>query len=174
MKKPTKLDDWKFGLKAVKYTDPATGETRYGIPETYSAQAKAAFKRNLVLIKDEVYPSVVELPFAEVEELSGTYDPDSPVEKYRNRIQREHDKRAKAVRADGKLHAGHMFSIGVADGGADYVVTKVHKTNCDIEWRGFWDDRYTDHHFGWGGRFPINEIMRYVDRARALANLMKG
>lgn len=67
------------------------------------------------------------------------------------------------------VHKGAIFSIGVADGGASYEVVKVNKTTCDVEWRGYHNlDRYTDHHFGWGGRFPIADVERYVGRKRDL------
>ena len=61
-----------------------------------------------------------------------------------------------------KLQVHHQFSIGVADGSANYVVVKVNKKTCDVEWRGWCADRYYDHHFGSGGRFPIDEVSRYV------------
>ena len=69
------------------------------------------------------------------------------------------------------VQVGKMFSIGVGDGQADYVVTKVMRSNCQVEWRGFSMDRWTDHHFGWGGSFPIKDIARYVGQAEAMAKL---
>lgn len=67
------------------------------------------------------------------------------------------------------VHKGALFCIGVADGSACYEVVKVNKTTCDVEWRGYHNqDRYTDHHFGWGGRFSISEVERHVGRRRGL------
>lgn len=62
-----------------------------------------------------------------------------------------------------KLQPGHHFSVSVADGHASYLVTRVMRSQCHIEWRGWGnEDRYTDHHFGFGGKFPAAEIARYV------------
>jgi len=58
------------------------------------------------------------------------------------------------------LVVGKLFSIGVADGKAWYLVTKVNKKTCHIEWRGFCSDRYFDRHFGYGGKFDIKEVSR--------------
>lgn len=66
-----------------------------------------------------------------------------------------------------KLQVGHVFSVPVADGGAWYLVTKVLRSACSIEWRGWFnEDRYTDHHFGFGGKFGVAEIERYVKPGR--------
>ena len=87
---------------------------------------------------------------------------------------REAFKKAQEIDAalpDG-VHVGSLFSIGVADGAAWYVVTKVSKKTCEVEWRGFGGgDRYTDHHFRWGGKFPVADVARYVGRTRGLAKM---
>jgi hypothetical protein len=70
---------------------------------------------------------------------------------------------------------GSLFSIGVADGSAWYVVTKVNKKTCDVEWRGFCMDRWTDHYFGWGRkRVPIEDVKPYVHRYNGLSKLFGG
>lgn len=62
-----------------------------------------------------------------------------------------------------ELQAGHIFSVPSGDGIVFYLVTRVLRTACSIEWRGWRnEDRYTDHHFGFGGKFPVSEITRYV------------
>jgi len=53
---------------------------------------------------------------------------------------------------------GKMFSVGVADGHAYYVVVKENKKTVKIEWRGFCIDRYTDQILGFGGLFPKDRI----------------
>lgn len=72
------------------------------------------------------------------------------------------DIREEELPDDGKLHVHHQFSIGVADGSANYVVTKVMRKNCVIDWRAWCPDRWTDHHFGYGGQFRIDDIERYI------------
>lgn len=55
---------------------------------------------------------------------------------------------------------GKLFSVGVADGSAWYVVTKVGKSTAKVEWRGFCPDRYTDQVIGIGGSFPLATLKR--------------
>jgi hypothetical protein len=55
---------------------------------------------------------------------------------------------------------GKLFSVGVADGSAWYVVTKVGKTTAKVEWRGFCSDRYSDQVIGMGGTFPLTTLKR--------------
>jgi hypothetical protein len=55
---------------------------------------------------------------------------------------------------------GKLFSVGVGDGSAWYVVTKVGKTTAKVEWRGFCPDRYTDQVIGIGGSFPMATLRR--------------
>jgi hypothetical protein len=73
------------------------------------------------------------------------------------------------------LHVGALFGIGVADGTAWYVVTKVNKKTCDVEWRGFCPDHYYDRHLG-GGRkgCPLSDIEPIVRRGRTLNELFGG
>jgi hypothetical protein len=65
------------------------------------------------------------------------------------------------------VHVGSLFSVGVGDGAAYYVVSKVGKRNCTVEWRGFCPDRYTAPVIGWGGSFPLHSIEPYVRRAKS-------
>ena len=149
------------------------GETRFGIADMYSPEGKKAIKSGQCLVEDAVTPqrylvpeeNIVEIPF-------GDYGKGDIVPGY-GRICNEYDqyvydqwkqhKEAEALcPTDGKLYPGMQFQVGVADGAAHYVVVKVMRTNCEVEWRGFCPDRYRDHHFQYGGRFPINEIKRYV------------
>lgn len=65
------------------------------------------------------------------------------------------------------VQVGSLFSIGVGDGSAYYVVTKVNKKTCRVEWRGFCPDRYTAPILGWGGTVQISQIEGYVRRAKA-------
>lgn len=80
----------------------------------------------------------------------------------------------KAEEIDSKVEGvqvGALFTLPVGDGSAWYVVTKVFKKNCEVEWRGFGPDRYVDHHFGYGGRFSIEEVGRHVGWRKGLKEL---
>jgi hypothetical protein len=61
------------------------------------------------------------------------------------------------------LAVGKMFSVCVADGRAYYVVIKVNKKTCRVEWQGFGLDRYVDQVLGYGGTFPKHVIERQID-----------
>lgn len=65
-----------------------------------------------------------------------------------------------------------LFSIGVADGSATYIVTKVTGTKCDVEWRGFDNgDRYTDHFFGYGKKgVSKKDVQAYIGREEGMAD----
>lgn len=70
------------------------------------------------------------------------------------------------------LQVNDQFSIGVADGSADYVVTRIARSTCDVEWFGANNpDRYLDHHYGWGGTFRIYDVSRYVGRLSGVSEL---
>lgn len=82
-----------------------------------------------------------------------------------------HEIRAERNKDDG-VQVNDMFSIGVADGSAEYVVTAVNGNRCTVEWRGFWNaDAYTDHHFGWGRKSSLADVARYVDMKRGMAKI---
>jgi hypothetical protein len=62
------------------------------------------------------------------------------------------------------IAVGKLITIGVADGMAAYVVTKVTKSTVTVGWRGFCPDRYTDQVLGAGGSFPRRSIEPLVRR----------
>ena len=66
---------------------------------------------------------------------------------------------AKKVRG---VAPGALFSVGVADGVAHYVVVHVKKTTCEIAWRGFAPDRYHGDVFGMGGTFRIKDVAKFI------------
>lgn len=163
----------------VKFVHPKTGKLVYGIYQKWDEEAKAAIARGNCIVADAITPECYEVPQSIIQDIPmrhggkpemvegwacwGEYD------KYLRQQYSEAQKISDAL-PDG-VHVGALFNIGVADGYAWYVVTKVNKQTCRVEWRGFGADRYTDHHFGWGGTFPIRDIARYVQRVRAAARL---
>jgi len=158
-KTPNKIDLKKLDLYRVKFE--WNGETVYGLVDLYDRDSDEYAERGLVLVDHCVLRTRYALPPSKLTPMKCSFEPDDEFDQYVEQQAKEAQELHKSLPKD-KLCVGHMFSIGVGDGYASYVVTKVFKKNCDIEWRGFCVDRWTDHHFGWGGRFPIDEIMRYV------------
>ena len=156
-------------------------QTRYGIIDQYSPEAKELAKKNGVLIACAVGPQCFSIPESDVTDLDdkdcGHWDEQADifwgggeVSDFIALCQLAANIREKQLEGE-KLQVGHQFSIGVADGAAHYVVVKVMQKNCDLEWRGWCPDRYRDHHFGWGGRFPIADVQRYVTFGNGLGRL---
>ena len=150
----------------VKFTQD-DGTVVYGIADNYS---DIPVKQGFLLINDAVFPVFYEVPENRVQDIDmGTppfYDwhtnewsGGSELDQF---VFAEWDKQKEISDKIDGVKIGKLFSVGVADGYAYYVVTKVNKKTCDISWRGFSLDRYTDRHFGWGGRFNIEEIERFV------------
>ena len=64
------------------------------------------------------------------------------------------------------MRPGKLFSVGVGDGCAFYVVTRVTKKTATVEWRGYHMDRWYDQVLGGGGTFPIDciePLVRWAD-----------
>jgi hypothetical protein len=131
----------------------ATGQKRYGVAQHYNKEAEKAFKQGFLLVSDAVLPVADRVALSVVRrlptEFGGEYD------KYIDAAHKEAVQTSEAVKQFGP---GKLFSVGVADGSAWYVVTKVTKTTATVEWRGFCPDRYTDQVLGWGGSFPRRSI----------------
>ena len=145
------------------------GKTLYGIVETYSDEAKAAAKKGNLIINDAVLPVYYEVKDdKDVVDIDSEYP--SEVDKYVDNALREAIDLSNSLEG---VKVGKLFSIGVGDGYAWYIITidfsqnwycinKVNRKTCVVEWRGFCADRWHDHHFQGGGTFPISEIERYV------------
>jgi hypothetical protein len=147
------------------------GKTIYGVVDSYSDDAKKYAKEGKVLVSDAISPRSYVVLDSQLTDI-GIED-----REYNDHLLAEFI-RAKAVSAsnpdDGVLRVGDFFGVPVADGKAWYVVTKVNKTTCMVEWRGFCADRWTDHHFGWGGRFSVASVLRYTTRQKGMMKLFGG
>lgn len=147
----------------------ADGTTIYGIRIDYGDGAKEALKEGKLLIADAVTPRLHVVRAACVEEIQtgdSKWTPDgiSYTDDDYGRYVRDAEKAAREVSLkSGKLAVGSLFAVGVADGHACYVVTKVNPKTAEIEWRGFYDDRYVDRQFGWGGRFKRADVEPHVN-----------
>ena len=157
------------------------GKTFFGIARTYSLdkQVIAAKANGETIVEDAVLPvayRVKDADLTDVETVFGTYDlmtgDLTGGDEYAQHVDAERKKAVVACEAVTEgVGVGSSFRIGVADGYAHYVVTKVNKKTCKVEWRGFCMDRWTDHHFGWGGTFPLASVARYVESERATKKL---
>ena len=146
----------------VKWTD-AQGVTHFGI---YRCPTKG--KKGICDVDDAVMPYYHEVPekdLVDVEqgdyvyvkgELGGGFNDE--YHKFVDAAYKAADKLSKSL-PEGIL-VGKLFSVGVADGSAWYVVTKVGKSSAKVEWRGFCPDRYTDQVIGIGGSFPLATLKR--------------
>ncbi len=165
----------------VKYKTPMG--FKFGIVEQYSEEAKAALNRGFATVSDAIDGNLHEVLFEDIVGIKGSYDY-KPVpghqdymassDEYSQHVvsqQIEHDKREASLPDDGQLYPGHQFRIGVGDGYASYVVTAVSGSRCMVEWRGFCLDRWTDHHFGYGGRFAVADVLRYVQIGKGVRRI---
>jgi hypothetical protein len=144
---------------------------KYGIFED-SDESKALASTGKCIVQDAVTYKrwIVELAF--VEDIPYDYD-NEQFTAHRAYIEEEFQKAQKLSASLGEgIHKGKMFSIGVADGMAHYVITKVNKKSCSVEWRGFCLDGYTDHYFGYGrDRVPFEDVEHYVGWSDSLKKL---
>lgn len=153
---------------------------RYGIVRSYGKEVEAAKARGLLIVEDAILPVAYEVREADAVDvevkLPGRFDNETglwtDLGEYDAYVQ-EAWKAAKAVSdaITSGVGVGSMFTIGVADGTAHYVVVKVNKKTCRVEWRGFCADRYFDHHFETGGTFPLADVARYVEQDRAMSRI---
>lgn len=95
-----------------------------------------------------------------------------PGDDYERYVHTEYEQALERSRQVGKgLKPGKLFQIGVADGLAWYVVTKVNRKTVHVEWRSFQGDRYFDHWLAYGGIFVKDRIEPLVKRMDALDEL---
>ena len=155
-------------------------EVYFGKVERYDSEAEKYWKERQLIVSDAITGNVQLVPFDEIEYEKqplewGKYDKETrmPIsteyDRHIFKAYKEHKKRDE--KAGEGLHVHRMFSMPVADGNACYVVTKVNKKTCKIEWRNFGADQYTDRILGWGGTFPIDIIadqLHYADGMRKL------
>ena len=135
------------------------GETRYGIVDSLSEDAKEAKVRGNLLIEDAILPLSYEVPnHNNVVDIRDSYP--NEYDKY---VDAEREKAEQASKALPKgVQVGKLFTMPVGDGCAYYVVTKVNRKTCKVEWRGYELDRYRDLFFMWGGSFRLSDVARML------------
>ena len=155
------------------------GKTIFGICESYGDEAEAAKAQGEVIVSDAVLPiqyrvretQIIDIPL-QVGRYNFKTDEFEGADEFHQYVAAEF-KKAKALSdslPDG-VHVGAMFGLGIGDGTAWYVVTKISKRTCRVEWRGFCVDRYYDHHFRGGGTFAIAEVAEYIERQQVWKRL---
>lgn len=152
---------------------PFNGATHFGIAESYSDDAKAAQAKGEVIVEDAILPKRYRVKETDITDIpTGNYGPDGFDDEYNRYVQQEYQLAMEHSKGVGKgLKPGKLFSLGVADGNAYYIVTKVNKKTVKVEWRSFQGDRYMDQILGYGGTFPKSQIEHLVIREETLQEL---
>lgn len=154
--KKNKGNPWRHHVRVIG----PQGETVYGLfREPYGRERKP--KPGYAFVEEAITGRLYEVHESRITDLPTEFD--GEYDKYVEgelKIAQEHSwALPKGVRP------GKLFSVGVADGCAYYLVTKTTKRTATIEWRGFGLDRYFDQVLGSGGTFPIECIEPLVRRA---------
>jgi hypothetical protein len=143
----------------VKFMSPT--EMIYGTVNSYpSEEEKKQIPQGCVIVEDAILPKSYYVPENKLIDI--------PLHPYPSEYDTWVDKQSmSAIEVSDKLGTGvkigKLFHIGVADGRAYYIITKVNKKTCVVEWRGYYNmDRYIDHYFGWGRTAPIKDVEGYV------------
>jgi len=146
------------------------GQTRYGIVSSDKAKLPGH-----VVVEDAVLPFAAEVPEADTKDVAErkdfpTYDMNTGYitkggDKYDLFVNAAYMQADADDKAAGKgVAVGRMFTLGVADGQAYYVVVKVGPKTCKVEWRGFCLDRYVDQVLGYGKSLPTKDVAQFVGR----------
>lgn len=160
----------------VKFKDDK-GIVHYGTVNEFHPDAKTAPK-GMVVVEDAVLPHyqlVPETILVDIASKIGHFDRSKnewvDCDELHQYVQ-EQEKAAAAIAAKVKgAGIGAMFSVGVADGSATYVVVQVRGSKVKLEWRGFCPDKWQDRRFGLGGWFPKAEVESYIRQERGLREI---
>ena len=148
---------------------------RYGEVERYSDEAKQAWKNghklvvadaltgNLFLVEYD-HPEIVieEQPLGWSKNDPETHmSIDTDYDRYLNdefkKALKLHKRAGKGIKVD------KLCYVGVADGYACYIITKVNAKTCKVEWRAFGGaDNRVDRRWGYERTVPHNEAKMYV------------
>lgn len=157
-----KENTWRYHVRVI---GPA-GETIYGLfREPFGKERKP--KRGYAFVEEAITGQTYEVHESRITDLptdfGGEYD--KFVEGEREIAQQHSDSLPTGIRP------GKLFTTGVGDGYAFYLVTKVTKKTATIDWRGFSLDRYADQVLGGGGTFPLECIEPLVRRCESIKKL---
>lgn len=147
---------------------------RFGIVEHYAEDAKKYWEDKKLLVADAITGHLFLVQFdnpdlvVEDQPLKwGKNDPETrmPIDTEYDRLINDAYKEAcKKHKAAGKgVKVGKLCSVGVADGCAMYVITKVNKKTCKVEWRAFGGgDNYVDRRWGYEATVPLDDAEMYI------------
>jgi hypothetical protein len=150
-------------------------ETKYGEVDSFSDEAKPgeliindATTAQRYRVKDD--NNVVDIP---LDWSNRKYNPKTGGmeggSEYDQHVDAEYKKAKNVSAAAGPgVKVGKLFSTPVGDGCAFYIVTKVNKKTCKVEWRSFQGDRYIDRHFGYGATVPISQVETFIGFEEAM------
>ena len=154
-------------------------KVKYGVQQRYEHQAEARWIQNRDLIIEDAItavPNVISLNDYVVIKVPMTFswNEEGPDE-YHQFIEKEWKKACDKSDAVTSGLKDKIFSIGVADGSAWYIVTKETKQNVYLEWRG-WDggDRYVHQMLGYKGAFPKRMIKPYICKVKFSDSCSRG
>jgi len=151
-------------LYCVKFQ--RNGSIRYGIVYSTDEKTKKMFEKGILIVHDAIRPSQCEIPVEKITPVSLEYG--GEFDQY---IDAELAKANAHSAAQKGINSGSLFTVGVADGVAYYIVTKVKKRKVKIEWRGFAGNSYKSKIFGAGGTFDINVIEPLVRLHSGVENI---
>lgn len=170
MNKPARFEDFRPYRVKVEIPDG----TFYGHVDTLP-RARAYFNRGDCVVQHAIIPKSYVIPISCITEIPYSRDPIGNPDEYDRHVRDEYERANTLSNSLGDSFApGRLFSIGVADGQAWYVVTKVGSKNCTVEWRGFCCDGYRDQILEWGGSFPRRVIEPLARRHAGLRSIFGG
>jgi len=138
------------------------GDTHYGTVDAYSEDAQELRERKVLLIDDAVLHLQYEVPEASVTDIPFSW---SQPDEYTSYVTSAFNAAVARAASLGKgLKPGKLLRTQVGDGYAWYIVTKVTRTQANIEWRGFCPDHWYDQVLGAGGSFDRSIIARLVQQ----------
>jgi hypothetical protein len=149
-------------------------DVRFGIVERYDEDAKNYWKEKKLLVADAITGHLFlvqhddpELVIEDQPLKWGKSDPETRMSidtEYDRLINDAYKEACEKHKAAGKgVKAGKLCSVGVADGCAMYVITKVNKKTCKVEWRAFGGgDNYVDRRWGYESTVPLDDAQMYI------------
>jgi len=172
------MKDTRPPMDRIKFRAIGESNIRFGNVQQYGEDIEKLWAKGIVTIEDPISGVLQDFRMSDIKILEeyewtfGEHDPETHMsieteyDRYINDAYKEHMKASKEA---GKgLQKDKMFTVGVGDGCAFYVITKVNKKSVRIEWRGFCPDHYVDMTLGYGGSFPKHCIEPHVGWGEAL------
>lgn len=127
---------------------------------SFDSEVQQEFAKGNVILVHAIHDSVALIMSKEQFEKYVTHPQTSFIADYNewwkveSAIEEEYFARSEKVNASGVLAPGYIYSTGVADGSANYLVTKVTKASVFVDHLHF-GDGYSDHHISaFGGKVP--------------------